>query len=346
MDDHGFKIESVSTYRNEIYGLSILLIMLFHGYLQDVHFFRGIPVLHYLGRVIDHGNIGVEVFLLLSGISLYFSFEEDKSLNKYFKKRLLRIYTPLLLLRGTYWFVQAFKGNNSFSSAVVSCSGIRFWITGDESVWFVSVILLCYILYPFIHSTLYESDNSESQGIGFKVFLIVSIIMTFTYALSVALPNDFSRLEIGITRIPVFIIGCGLGRSVYKKRSITWLYLPLFVMLYGAWLVLEIKLNIPKPFSRWFMMVGAIPLLFLLAAISSLLPNILRAFFSFLGNMSLELYISHLMLRQMSKDGIIFSVTGSQAKWLLLLVLSIGTAFIAHIIPIMIKKMIGRRKNK
>ena len=67
--DYDIKLSQLSAYRNEIYGASILWIMLFHGYLVEVEYFKNVPVLKYLGFFLDCGNMGVEIFLFMSGIT-------------------------------------------------------------------------------------------------------------------------------------------------------------------------------------------------------------------------------------------------------------------------------------
>lgn len=65
----------LSKYRNELYGFSILWIILFHGInvkpsalSKELSVFTG---------VIKHGSIGVEIFLFLSGFCLYYSLKKN-----------------------------------------------------------------------------------------------------------------------------------------------------------------------------------------------------------------------------------------------------------------------------
>ena len=57
------RLEAISEYRSEIYGISIFWILLFHMREHTkFEIFDGIPVLHYLQEVVKRGNMGVDVF--------------------------------------------------------------------------------------------------------------------------------------------------------------------------------------------------------------------------------------------------------------------------------------------
>ena len=61
------KIENLSTYRNEIYGIAAIWIMLFHGRIANID-----ATFPYLYKILRLGNIGVDIFLFLSGIGIFF----------------------------------------------------------------------------------------------------------------------------------------------------------------------------------------------------------------------------------------------------------------------------------
>lgn len=90
----------LSKYRNELYGISILWIILFHG-LQFKNFSLS-NELKILDGIIKHGNCGVEIFLFLTGISLYYSLKSHDNLRIFYINRLKRIFLPLLIIDGSY----------------------------------------------------------------------------------------------------------------------------------------------------------------------------------------------------------------------------------------------------
>ena len=75
----------LSKWRNELYGISILWIMLFHLIVEGRINFKINTAIH---NIISHGNFGVDIFLFLSGASLYFSLQKNSSIVSFFKKEL------------------------------------------------------------------------------------------------------------------------------------------------------------------------------------------------------------------------------------------------------------------
>ena len=80
--EHGkFRMEALSEYRSEIYGISIFWVMLFH--MKESHYFptiKGSSLYHAWMGFVGMGNMGVDIFLFLSGICLYFSFTKNPDL--------------------------------------------------------------------------------------------------------------------------------------------------------------------------------------------------------------------------------------------------------------------------
>ena len=80
----------ISTYRSELMGYSILWIMMLH--------FTFIQV-KTLGFVAQYGFAGVEIFMMVSGFGLFFSLDKNASLKRFYKKRLLRIFSTYYNIR-------------------------------------------------------------------------------------------------------------------------------------------------------------------------------------------------------------------------------------------------------
>ena len=78
------ELANISRYRSELMGAAMLFIILFHVPLDRSNEFFG------LRRC---GNVGVDMFLFLSGIGLWFSWVKNPSVWQFYKRRLLRIYS-------------------------------------------------------------------------------------------------------------------------------------------------------------------------------------------------------------------------------------------------------------
>ena len=93
---NSFSLYNLSRYRGELYGVSMMLIVLYHAYLAGYEW-SGIF------SVFTVGYLGVEVFLFLSGISLFFSYTADNSLLHFYIKRILRLWIPVFLILCPYY---------------------------------------------------------------------------------------------------------------------------------------------------------------------------------------------------------------------------------------------------
>lgn len=333
----------LSQYKSEIYGLSILWIMLFHSYLSDVYFFKDEPVLRYIGRIICYGNMGVEVFLLLSGVCLYFSYIKNPSPVSFMKKRLVRLIPSVIVIRGGFWLWQYFQGKITLSRALFSMTTLRFWFTGDGEIWFIPLILLCYTMYPYIYGYLFEKEEGTTR----RFLLLFFVVVGFTFLARASDPSDYARIEIGLTRIPVFLIGCWLGKYVYEKKEISRCWWPVFaIMALLCFVVLEQGI-LEDIYKRYFYMVGGVSMTFLFAGFSACAGKTIRKILTFFGGISLELYLAHLMVRKMNVAGLLFSYEpGHTKKYLLVLVISVGVAWVASRLIDFLRKNVRLNKKK
>lgn len=340
---------AISEYRNEIYGTAILWIMLFHGYLVKVDYFAGIPGLEILGRLITYGNAGVESFLFLSGISLYFSYVRNPDAGQFLKKRLRRVYLPVILLSGAYWLYMCWLGEGTVWQLIATLSGMRFWLDGSTEIWFVSVILVCYLIYPYVYAWIFRKDVSDDRGEMVRTLLLMAAIMLVTYSFCKISPKSYKLIEVGLTRFPVFILGCGCGKLIYEKRKFSALAVNLLAIIFLViFFQKEQKGFSQTPFLRWGMMLGGVAVVLLLAEVMRFVPQVIRKILTFLGNMSLELYIAHLAGRRLyERDQLFFRfVSGSTRRWLLVLLLAVIAARAALLAERQIGRYFGKKRGK
>lgn len=89
MNKKFLRIENISLFRNEIYGIAILWVVLFHGkIMNNVHLEDSMPILN---KILGFGNVGVDIFLFLSGISCVLSYQKNPNCDHFYSKRLWRL---------------------------------------------------------------------------------------------------------------------------------------------------------------------------------------------------------------------------------------------------------------
>lgn len=68
----------ISLYRSALMGVATIWIMLLHGY--ELYKYISIPLISTFAK---RGNVGVDIFLFLSGFGLWFSLSNDKNLSHF-----------------------------------------------------------------------------------------------------------------------------------------------------------------------------------------------------------------------------------------------------------------------
>lgn len=308
-----FNLFAISEARNVIFGIATLWIGLFHSdYLNDTisFYIKSDFIAEPLKFIRGTGNVGVDMFLFLSGIGLYFSFMKDSRVLSFWKKRLMRV-LPSAFLIATFYFSLRYV-NGRFSSGplyyVLRETFLYFFVKGERVFWFISLILLMYLVFPIFYKII---DKWKAWGmIG-----LVAVIVAGTFAVRAIAPGVYSNVEIALCRIPVFVIGIWAGRFVMEKKEIDrrWLWLVLAVAV--GMLVLMANYNVivkaivpgyTKEMETMYIFIyryAACPLGIALVVLDSFIctelrhrgkANLLRNFFEFVGMYSMEYYMIYL----------------------------------------------------
>lgn len=296
----------LSDTRNELFGFSIIGIIILH-YFQDLEVYTQAPfLLRNLGNVWIRllGSTGVDIFLFLSGMGLYFSHKKSWNLQRFFQRRFKRLLLPYIVFGTIYWLIfdlLIIKTDiGLFLSDLFTTS---FWLHGEQHFWYVSFLLICYVLYPLIFKII--DDSSRNHRFRKEIFLAVNscIIVGFV---SILFPDWYELVEIALCRILVFILGCYAGKAVFDKETVRSMRLIMGgIILRIIWLgVKAVGINLSifsnqYPLNRWVISWSAIGIMFIFAFIIQRIkrPDIHR-FLSKAGEYSLELYLTHVSVRK------------------------------------------------
>ena len=282
----------LSKYKAEIYGISILWIMLFHAHpMFGVHYDLGKAFLKPLDTLIGFGNMGAEIFLFCSGVFLYFSYVRNSDAYAFMCKRIARLFWPVIIISGPFWVYTCIIKNDSVMQFVSKCTMLDFWISGDQQIWFVSAIFLFYLIYPYIYGLMFKA---KFLNITVRTLLMLAVVALATLSVCYIYPEYYAKIEIALTRLPVFILGCYFGKLVYEKKSVSkYFYLLCLALAVGSLVILNLGV-LSGVWRRWFYLVGGIPLTFLIVWVLNLLNcKPINKFFAFFGSISLNLYVSH-----------------------------------------------------
>ena len=220
------ELKNISRYRAEQMGAAMLFVILFHVALD-----RGDPF-YGLRRC---GNVGVDIFLFLSGVGLWFAWSKNQDILHFYRRRLLRI-LPTWLVCATAFYLPDYLGPRKFSRSLVALIGDitinwDFWLHDELTFWYVPAIMLLYLLAPLYMKLI--SRHSEYRWT--PVLMIVWCIMV-QWVLPIH--HAVGHLEIFWSRVPIFFIGINCGEMVRTERRIegsaVWMLLLAFAMTFGT----------------------------------------------------------------------------------------------------------------
>ena len=216
---------------------------------------------------------------------------------------------------------------------------LDFFVSGDQQIWFVSAIFLFYVIYPYIYGFLFKAKFLNE---AFRLVVLLAVVALVTLAVMYVYPDYYSKIEIALTRLPVFIIGSYCGKLVYERKTLPrYVYILCAILVLISFVVLSMNL-LSGPYKRWFYMVGGIPLTLVLPGILNLLRcKPINKFLAFFGSISLNLYVSHVVVIRVYKL-LPFGDVRRLSIYLILLLISILIGWITELLI----KQITKKKVK
>ncbi|MBR2753809.1 acyltransferase [Candidatus Saccharibacteria bacterium] len=288
-----FNWYNLSKYRNVIYGFSAIWIILFHianRFPNSVKYFHPFIV-----RLFQAGNVGVDIFLIMSGICLYFSLKKTngKHILNFYKKRfskLLKIYLFVCLP----WFIFCTLSDGEDFNFFFNQATIFGNKLGE--FWFINFIAICYLVYPLIYQ-LIEKKKS------YYIIIFIPIYIIFLCILNATCKDFYQYCEIGLTRVIPFLVGSLLATRVYEKKPIkqsTVLIILALLFIRDAFFIILQKKGFTAfepALSRFYLTVLALSTIFLIIIFFELfkLPKT-RHILESVGNISLESYVVHIII--------------------------------------------------
>lgn len=335
----------LSKYRGQIMGVASIMVVLLH-FVVELY-----PDLHIPGAtvILGRGNIGVDIFLLVSGMGLWFSMSKDDNTKRFYLKRIRRVLLPALVITLPYWiWFDLFFQRSGIFRFVLDWTGLSFWTHGVTTTWYVSFIIICYLFYPLIFRL---QKKNRSLILWLSLFLIVICSL-----LAFVMPSIYEKYEIALTRIPVFFIGSYLGEYVLNSKespSSGKLVLDVYTILSAFVFVASVLVNgrnhlVGTMLYRYGCGGIAILICFVVCWIfDKWKMKPVANIFQYFGKVSLELYLIHVMIRNIVSKSPLGGFTETQQRMVVIVsfvLISIAvTCFVCYL-----KDMIeyGSRKKK
>ena len=280
------ELVNISRYRGELMGAAMLFIMLFHVSLPRNDLFFG------LRRM---GNIGVDMFLFLSGIGLWFSWMKKSSARHFFTKRYLRIY-PAWLIMACLYYIPRFHGGD-FMAWLDLIGDITinwdFWLHDELTFWYIPAIMMLYCFAPAYMELIRRHPI-------YRWLPVVMIMWCILVEYVTPIHQAVGHIEIFWSRVPIFFIGINMGEMVRTKQRIDgagiWMVIILFVMTLFASIFLEQQRHglFPLYVERMLYIPLTLTSILLLNRVFRRTPKWFNKTFKFVGALSLECYLIHI----------------------------------------------------
>ena len=294
----------LSKNRNLLFGLAISWVMLLHmtnfPVIDKWEGFKENSLLMSVYRLIDLGSVGVDIFLFLSGIGLYYSFSRCSDLRRFYEKRLKRVLIPYLFVGTVYWIIKDIV----YGEGIVRFFRDLFWITyyseGASTYWYINFILSMYILFPLFYYLL------ENKYRNINMVLLLALSLGLIYVMYTETPELYLHIEKSVARIPVFILGCYWGKIVKMGKTMNrgWVIYALIIPWMGGFFQYAGRHGgIPwKVTSRlWYGMLAIAVCIMVSLFFTVIDLGKINWFLNMAGTLSLELYLFHIAMQRILK---------------------------------------------
>lgn len=284
----------ISKYRTQLMGLAAIWV-LGHHIFTELYDSVSIPV---ISQIFARGNIGVDIFLIVSGMGLFVSVSKKSNITEFYKKRFIKVVMPWILMSVPYWsFIYVLQKNNSFVNFFYDLLGISFWTDGISTTWYVEFIILMYLLYPIIYKI--QKKNLNYIKLAIIMAILVNFIVYFFFT------EWYIKVDKALMRVPAFLIGSVLGELLFEKErkeectNIITIYALMTTIIF---LLSPFIRKINHEFGIMMYFLGAFGIAFILITIASWIldlqkGSLLNNVLIFIGKMSLEVYLMNVFVR-------------------------------------------------
>lgn len=287
------ELYNMSRFRGEQMGAAMLFIILFHVGLD-----RWDPMFG-LRRM---GNVGVDIFLFLSGIGLWYSWTKmtekgmatKDMLLRFFKNRYVRIYPAWLIMASLYYIPRFHGGDIMAWIDLIGDITINwdFWLHDELTFWYIPAIMMLYTISPFYMMLIQRHPM-------YRWLPLISVIWCVMVQWVIPIHQTVGHLEIFWSRVPIFLLGINFGSMVKNRHTIdgqaVWMLAAIWILTFGTCLYLEQIRHghFPLFVERMLYIPFTITTIMLLNRVFRRLPDNVNMVFRFVGAVSLEAYLIH-----------------------------------------------------
>ena len=298
-----FSFQKISEHRTLLMGLEIVLIMFFHftedcketksGFSGFVSWF-----FTYIR------SSGVDIFLLLSGFGLYYSWKKQPKALPFYRKRLTRVLVPYLIVGVLAWgWLDLYLGRTGVRLFLADLSFVTLFTRGTKLFWYIFLCLVCYLIFPLAYRLFDDRRTRQEEATATAgVFLLCTAAVFFARN---HWKDLYPVLNLLLLRFPFFILGIWIGKLAAEDKGLPAWAAADFMLLS---LVLAIHLHSDPVWGRYALAalncsICMLVIMILDATAVSGFPfrDYLTDMLCWCGRHSLELYLIHVAVRKVMK---------------------------------------------
>ena len=353
----------LSRVRPELFGCAMIGIVIFHLCEDIIRHCAKNSSRYKFAKLYEIliGSSGVEIFIILSGVGLCFALHKNGNIRQFYRKRLIRIIPGYIICGSVLCMVRDLVLNKEAVSDVLKdFFFVTFFTKGIRTLWFVLFIIIMYLVYPVLFRVFKYADGKEkSRREKRKKAIIAAVIITLLYFMLYLMkkksPVLYWNIEIALTRVPIFVYGAYLGEKVYRKKMISfWDF-----MIPVAGVILKMINSVDKADGHidknwWFngrliVFLYSVAIILFLAVLLDMLRagdhlGFLRGFLRLIGKYSLEIYMTHVVIRALMLKKWGFKKYLSR-YWLYLLTV-VAAVFVVRLITNIVVRAVGQNDKK
>lgn len=187
-----------------IRNLALVIVLVLHLRQSCEYTISGIP-----------WECGVPLFLIISGF-LFGQGWVDNTFQWY-KKRILRIWIPFMLLftiNLSVFLIHGSKMNLScILQGVFALPAFNFNTIGMQHCWYIRYLLICYLLVPLLHKTC--AKHTSTWGVIIKISIIYFVVIALCqFSANIPFIGKYSFVQ-----ILLFMTAFYIGKIVMVKNT-------------------------------------------------------------------------------------------------------------------------------
>lgn len=250
-----------------------------------------------LKRILGIGNLGVDLFLFLSGVGLSYSFKNVYSINdlfKWYKRRYIRIFIPYTIIMLPILLYYKITEDWSWSKYFIHFSTLDFWLH-HKGAWYIAMLIPLYTITPFLLWLFKRLNHKIYIGIVLS-FLFYGLSMLQISGDTIFFPIIYN-VQGCCLRLPAFFMGIALYPSIKSSKKVN------AIFIFGIALMLNIFISYLGN-QYYFPFIALIPIFVLTIYLleSNILKASIRKVLAIIGTISLESYLTNVYIAEPCRE--------------------------------------------